>query len=102
MRRRCITLPGRLASPRQNQRDKISVLISPFYQADEPVPGTGGNPAWVIYAAAGGGVLFLVLLLVILLLSRRRRKRRKELEAAGLAAVAGGDRSAHAAGGRIL
>lgn len=77
-----------------DQRDKISVLISPFYQADEPVlPVPEGIPAWVIYAAAGGGVLFLVLLLVILLLvilllGRRRRKRRKELEAAGLAAVA--------------
>ena len=68
-----------------DQRDKISVLISPFYQADEPVlPVPEGIPAWVIYAAAGGGVL----LLVILLLGRRRRKRRKELEAAGLAAVA--------------
>ena len=72
-----------------DQRDKISVLISPFYQADEPVlPVPEGIPAWVIYAAAGGGVLFLVLLLVILLLGWRRRKRRKELEAAGLAAVA--------------
>ena len=72
-----------------DQRDRISVLISPFYQADEPVlPVPEGIPAWVIYAAAGGGVLFLVLLLVILLLGRRRRKRRKELEAAGLAAVA--------------
>ncbi len=53
-----------------DQRDKISVLISPFYQADEPVlPVPEGIPAWVIYAAAGGGVLFLVLLLVILLLA---------------------------------
>lgn len=46
------------------------MLISPFYQADEPVlPVPEGIPAWVIYAAAGGGVLFLVLLLVILLLA---------------------------------
>ena len=34
-----------------DQRDKISVLISPFYQADEPVlPVPEGIPAWVIYA----------------------------------------------------
>ena len=67
-----------------DQREKISVLISPFYQADEPaLPVPEGIPAWVIYAAAGGGVLFLVLLLAILLAGRRRRKRRKELDAAG-------------------
>lgn len=71
------------------QRDKISVLISPFYEEPvTPAPVVEGLPDWVLYAAIGGAALFLVLLILILIIARARKKRRQRLAAAQAAALA--------------
>lgn len=71
------------------QQDKISILISPFYEAPAtPAPVVEGLPNWVVYAAIGGAALFLVLLIVILLILRAGKKRRQRLAAAQAAAMA--------------
>lgn len=61
--------------PTEVQGEKISILVAPFYTADEPaiVPPTALLPQWAIYAAGAG---LLVLLLVVLLLSRRGKKKK--------------------------
>ena len=74
-----------------DQRDKISILVSPFYEAPISILPSEPVPMWVLYAAIGGLALFLLLMIVILLLHRRRVKKRrkaaqKELEAAMAAA----------------
>ena len=72
-----------------DQRDKISILISPFF--GEEVPGDTDQteqtiPMWVLYAAAAGLGVFLVLLIVILLLVHRHKVKKRK--AAALAAEA--------------
>lgn len=72
-----------------DQQDKISILISPFYQqGDTPAP-VQQLPGWVLYAAAGGVGLFLLLMILILLIHRHRVKKRRlaEREAAAAAAA---------------
>ena len=71
-----------------DQREKVHVLITPFYQPEAEVPSEDGLlpiPMWMLYAAAGGVVLFVIVLIVILLALRRRKKKRAALEAAQLA-----------------
>ncbi|BAL01167.1 flagellar M-ring protein [Oscillibacter valericigenes Sjm18-20] len=70
------------------QADKISILLAPFYDPDSgTVPsGNGLNlPQWVLFAGAGGVVL-LILLLILLAVLRSKRKKAKQ---AKLAAMAG-------------
>lgn len=70
------------------QADKISILLAPFYNPDSgTVPsGNGLNlPQWVLFAGAGGVVL-LILLLILLAVLRGKRKKAKQ---AKLAAMAG-------------
>lgn len=74
-----------------DQWNKISILMAPFYQEPQPepvLPTPENLPQWVLYAAIGGGVLFLLLLLLIiaLLLRRRAKKRRKQMELEAAAA----------------
>lgn len=59
-----------------DQQNKISILVSPFYEDQNSVLPAAGLPPWILYAALGGVALFLVLLLIILLLVRRRRKKK--------------------------
>jgi flagellar M-ring protein FliF len=59
------------------QADKISILLAPFYNPDSgTVPsGNGLNlPQWVLFAAAGGVALLLLLLLLLAVLRSKRRK----------------------------
>lgn len=59
-----------------DQQNKISILVSPFYEDQNSVlPNTGVSP-WVLYAALGGAALFLLLVLLIALLARRHRKKK--------------------------
>lgn len=75
-----------------DQRDKISIVISPFYQPGEDPPSIlpeSGLPGWALYAAIAGVGVFLILLLVILLvLHRRKVKKRKAAEEAAEAEAA--------------
>lgn len=65
------------------QREKIHVLVAPFYEETEmPLPSAETLPAWVLYAAAGGAVLFLLLLLIFSLLRKRKKKKPAALAAA--------------------
>lgn len=72
------------------QRDKVHILIAPFYQAttDSIIPEVQELPMWVLYAAIGGGVLFLLLLILIMLLVRHNKKKRAKLLAEQMAAEA--------------
>ena len=75
-----------------DQRDKISIMISPFYQPGSETPTepvVEGLLNWMIYAAiAGVGVFLLLLLLILLLLHRRKVKKRKAAEAEAAAEAA--------------
>ena len=81
-----------------DQRDKIHVLITPFYEESEnggTLPAPENIPMWMLYAAAGGVCLFIILLIVILALRRRSRKKRAAAEeAAALAAAQQGQAAA--------
>ena len=70
---------GHAAGIAQNeQADKISILLAPFYDADEGiVPGGTGLelPPWALPAAIGGAALLLVLLILLAVLSRRHKKK---------------------------
>ncbi len=70
------------------QTDKISILLAPFYDPDGGVV-PGGNelnlPPWVLPAAIGGGALLLLLLLLLAILGSKRKKR-KALAAASMVA----------------
>ena len=65
-----------------DQEDKISILITPFYQTSIPVIATPeGMEPWMVYAILiGVGVLFLFLL-IMLLIYRHRAKKAREMEA---------------------
>ena len=75
-----------------DQRDKISIMISPFYRPGSETPTepvVEGLSNWMIYAAiAGVGVFLLLLLLILLLLHRRKVKKRKAAEAEAAAEAA--------------
>lgn len=75
-----------------DQQDKISIMISPFYQpGSEPPaePAGAGLANWMVYAAiAGVGVFLILLLLILLLLHRRKVKKRKAAEAEAAAEAA--------------
>ena len=75
-----------------DQRDKISIMISPFYRPGSETPTepvVEGLRNWMIYAAiAGVGVFLLLLLLILLLLHRRKVKKRKAAEAEAAAEAA--------------
>ena len=71
------------------QTDKISILLAPFYNPDDgivPVAGGLNLPTWALYAAVGGLVL-LVVLLILLAVLQSRRKKRKLAQMAQAAAV---------------
>lgn len=70
-----------------DQRDKISILVSPFYQEGASILPEEGLPMWMLYAAIGGAALFLLLLIIILLVHRHRV--RKERAAQALAQAEG-------------
>ena len=73
-----------------DQRDKISILIAPFYQEGITAPDSPLQ-MWMLYAAIGGAALFLLLLIIILLVHRRNAKKRRlaeQEEAAAAAALA--------------
>lgn len=61
------------------QQDKISILVEPFYQEEEPQNPvsvvTNSIQPWMLYAAAGGFVLFLFMLIFFILLGRRRHRK---------------------------
>ena len=61
------------------QEDKISILVEPFYQEEEPQNPVSivseTIPDWVLYAAAGGFGLFLLLLIFFILMGRRRHRK---------------------------
>ena len=64
----------------QLQEEKISILISPFYEPPILPPVTGQTiPLWVLIAAGAGLLLFLVLLVIVLLIRRKIRKKRARL-----------------------
>lgn len=66
----------------EDQQNKISVLIAPFYQKEDNGPAAiipEEVPDVLIYAAIGVGVL-LVLALVVGLLVHRHAKKRREME----------------------
>lgn len=73
------------------QNQKVSVLLSPFYEEPpetEPGPtGWAALPHWAVYALIAGIILFLFLLLLILLLVRRRKKKKQAEEAAAAEAA---------------
>ena len=69
-----------------DQQSKISILISPFYEAQDSVLPAAGISPWILYAALGGVVLFLLLLVVILLVRGRQKKRRARQEPQTVAA----------------
>lgn len=74
-----------------DQRDKISILISPFYSesSNSILPDAEEIPMWMLYAAiAGVGVFLVLLLLILLLLHRRKVKKRKAALAAAEAEAA--------------
>ena len=74
-----------------DQAEKISILVSPFYQDQINPEGPDGETdglvvsMWMIYAAIGGGVLFILLLVLFFVLHRRRAKKRRLAEAAAAA-----------------
>jgi flagellar M-ring protein FliF len=76
------------------QADKISILLAPFYDPNAGVvPTTPGGivlpfnlPIWALYAAAGG--LLVLVLLLVLIGSRRRKKKKARKAAEQLAAMA--------------
>ncbi len=61
------------------QEDKISILVEPFYQEEEPQNPVSivseTIPDGVLYAAAGGFGLFLLLLIFFILMGRRRHRK---------------------------
>lgn len=61
------------------QQDKISILVEPFYQEEEPQNPvsvvTNSIQPWMLYAAAGGFALFLFMLIFFILLGRRRHRK---------------------------
>ena len=63
-----------------DQRDKISILIAPFYTEQPPAETAPEIPPWAPYAALGGGVLIILLLIVMLLIHRHRVKKRRQME----------------------
>lgn len=65
-----------------DQRDKISILVSPFYEPDTSILPNEPLSAWMLYAAIGGLALFLLLLIIILLVHRHRVKKRQAEAAA--------------------
>ncbi|WP_394959178.1 flagellar M-ring protein FliF C-terminal domain-containing protein [Candidatus Allofournierella merdavium] len=71
-----------------DQADKISILVSPFYQDSTPVIATPeGMEPWMFYAVLiGGGVLLLFLLILVLVL-RHRAKKERQLEQEPVAAA---------------
>ena len=71
------------------QNDKISILVSPFYEESTAPITVPDNllDGWVLYAALGGLGLFLLLLIIILLV-RRRQKKKKQMMAEASAAEA--------------
>lgn len=72
------------------QTDKISILLAPFYDPDGGiVPGGNGLnlPPWALPAAIGGAALLLVLLLALAVLSRRHKKKAQLAAQAAQAAM---------------
>ena len=71
-----------------DQTDKISILVSPFYQDSTPViAAPEGMEPWMFYAVLiGGGVLLLFLLILVLVL-RHRAKKERQLEQEPVAAA---------------
>lgn len=70
----------------QDQEEKISILIAPFYDPGSPLlPPASELPRWVVIAAAAGTALMLAVLL--LLSALRRRKRKKQMAQAAALAV---------------
>lgn len=62
----------------QDQKDKISILLSPFYQ--EPtssiLPETNNINDWVIYGAIAGAIFLIILVLILILIMKRRKKKK--------------------------
>ena len=61
------------------QADKISILLAPFYNPNGEPASTGNGlnlPQWALFAAAGG-VALLILLLILLAVLRGKRKKAK-------------------------
>lgn len=73
-----------------DQSDKISVLVAPFYQApsDSVLPTPQTWPDWVLLAGLGGIALLVLLLIIFLIVNRIRRRRRLKRLAAEAAAEA--------------
>ncbi len=64
-----------------DQEDKISILITPFYQTSIPViAAPEGMETWMLYAILiGAGFLFLFLL-ILMLIYRHRAKKNRDME----------------------
>ena len=74
---------------KNDQNDKISILVSPFYQDSTPVIATPeGMEPWLFYAILGGGAGLLLFLLILVLILRHRAKkyRMEQMPAAAVAA----------------
>lgn len=73
-----------------DQSDKISVLVAPFYQApsDSVLPTPQTWPDCVLLAGLGGIALLVLLLIIFLIVNRIRRRRRLKRLAAEAAAEA--------------
>ena len=62
------------------QTDKISILLAPFYNPDDGIvspTGTLNLPEWALFAAIGGVVLLLLLLVILAALQSKRKKVKK-------------------------
>ena len=72
------------------QNDKISILVSPFYEKSTAPITVPDNllDGWVLYAALGGLGLFLLLLIIILLVCRRQKKKKQMMAEASAAEAA--------------
>ena len=80
---------GRAAGISQaDQRDKISILVSPFYQETPSILPDEPLPPWMLYAAAGVMAFLLLLILLILLIHRHRIKKLRKAALLAQPAVA--------------